>query len=239
MELFRTLTAAEIECRVARCTANGAQLLLYKDARCDMSILDETVGPENWQRRHDEHRGNLFCTVGINVNYADGQAPEKWVWKEDAGAESNTEAEKGHASDSFKRACVNWGIGRELYTAPFIWIKGVSEKDERGKFVCKQVFVVRDIGYDEKRQIKYLTIVDRQGTVAYQMGQAAPAKKPATKQTPACTDCGVVIENSTKRDGTPWAAEDIVSYSTGRFGRCLCPACQRKAFDAGKAGAAE
>ena len=113
---FRDLKANEIDCRIGTIGEKGLSLLLYKDARADMILLDETVGSENWQRKHYEVKGNMFCSVGIFAN-------EQWIWKDDCGTESNTEKEKGEASDSFKRACVNWGIGRELYTAPFIWIK--------------------------------------------------------------------------------------------------------------------
>ena len=118
---FRFLTEAEVDARVSTVSGKGLSLLLYKDARCDMRILDETVGPENWQREHYECKGNLFCRVGIRCG-------EEWVWKSDCGTESYTEKEKGEASDSFKRACFNWGIGRELYTAPFIWVP-VAGKD--------------------------------------------------------------------------------------------------------------
>lgn len=96
---------------------NGCSLLLYKDARVDMRMLDEVYGPNNWQRSHELINGNLFCT--ISVWDADKGV---WVNKQDVGTESNTEKEKGQASDAFKRAAFNWGIGRELYTAPFIWI---------------------------------------------------------------------------------------------------------------------
>lgn len=112
---FRDLRADEMEVRAAQVTEKGVSLLIYKDARCDMRILDETVGPEGWQKRFYECKGTLFCEIGIKTD--DG-----WVWKGDAGAPSNQEAEKGEASDSFKRAGFNWGIGRELYTAPFIWV---------------------------------------------------------------------------------------------------------------------
>ena len=108
---FRTLKANEIECRIATVKSNGISLLLYKDARCDMNILDETVGKLNWKREHS--RDNANCTVSI---WDDDKGI--WVPKEDTGTESFTEKEKGLASDSFKRACFNWGIGRELYTAP-------------------------------------------------------------------------------------------------------------------------
>lgn len=143
---FRDLTPEEVELRVGSTGKQGEwlTLLLYKDARCDMSILDETVGPENWQRDHFECKGNLFCRVGINADYLCCQGPERWVWKADCGSESRTEAEKGEASDSFKRACVNWGIGRELYTAPFVFIKNKAsdgsenyEIDDKGRTKTK------------------------------------------------------------------------------------------------------
>ena len=111
MGMFRLLNADEIEARVATVNEYGVTLLLYKDARCDMRILDETVGAFNWRRMHT--RDNANCTVLIK-NTETGE----WIGKEDTGTESNTEAQKGLASDSFKRACFNWGIGRELYTAP-------------------------------------------------------------------------------------------------------------------------
>lgn len=143
---FRDLTASEIECRVQSVKQNGLILLLYKDARVDMNILDETVGVENWQREHYECKGNLFCRVGIDVTKTDD-----WVWKSDCGVESNTEAQKGEASDSFKRACFNWGIGRELYTAPFIWIPADKCKIDGGK--CYDKFEVEKIIIKDKRII--------------------------------------------------------------------------------------
>ena len=143
---FRDLRADEIECRVQSVKENGLVLLLYKNARCDMNILDETVGAENWQRNHYECKGNLFCQVGINC--ADNMG-DKWVWKSDCGVESNTEAQKGEASDSFKRACFNWGIGRELYTAPFIWIPATKCNIKNGK--CYDKFEVEKIVVENKR----------------------------------------------------------------------------------------
>ena len=135
MKKFRNLEAADIECRISTISQKGCSLLLYKDARCDMRILDETVGPENWQRSHELINGNLFC----NVSIYDADKKE-WITKQDVGTESYTEKEKGQASDAFKRACFNWGIGRELYTAPFIWIgtDGVTlkEVEQQGKKKC-------------------------------------------------------------------------------------------------------
>jgi hypothetical protein len=145
---FRDLTADEIECRVQSVKQNGLVLLLYKNARCDMNILDETVGAGNWQREHYECKGNLFCRVGI---YCPSKEKDSigWVWKADCGTESNTEAQKGEASDSFKRACVNWGIGRELYTAPFIWIPSDKCNINNGK--CFDKFEVEKIIIECKR----------------------------------------------------------------------------------------
>lgn len=161
---FRDLRADEIECRVQSVKENGLVLLLYKNARCDMNILDETVGAENWQREHYECKGNLFCRVGININtktiFDDGGKVtlcDHWVWKSDCGVESNTEAQKGEASDSFKRACFNWGIGRELYTAPFIWVNADKCNIKNGK--CYDKFVVEKIAIEDK-QIKAISIVN-------------------------------------------------------------------------------
>ena len=150
---FRDLRADEIDVRVATVNDKGVSLLLYKDARCDMNILDETVGAENWQREHYDCKGNLFCRVGINENRTGNPLDAVWVWKSDCGTESNTEAQKGEASDSFKRACFNWGIGRELYTSPFIWVKAAdcNIKDRNGKKACYDSFDVEKIKIENKR----------------------------------------------------------------------------------------
>lgn len=157
---FRNLTAEEIDVRVARINANSVELLLYKDARCDMNILDETVGPENWTRDHKEIRGSLFCTVGIRIVRApeefDGRIYSVWVYKTDCGAESNMEPVKGVSSDSFKRACFNWGIGRELYTAPRIKTEVVNISNGR----CYDHFSVEHIQTDEAKNITELSIVN-------------------------------------------------------------------------------
>lgn len=145
---FRDLKADEIECRVQSTKDNGLVLLLYKDARVDMNILDETVGASNWQREHYECKGNLFCRVGIDVGTHEGKG-ERWVFKSDCGTESNTEAQKGEASDSFKRACFNWGIGRELYTAPFIWIS--ADKCNIRDKKCYDKFIVEKIKIENKQ----------------------------------------------------------------------------------------
>ena len=142
---FRKLRECEIDVRVQSALQNGVILLLYKDARCDMNILEETVGPTNWTRSHQVIDGKLYCTVSLY-----DEVKQQWVSKQDVGTESNTEKEKGQASDSFKRACFNWGLGRELYTAPFIWVPAdkCNIKQDKGKFKCNDKFRVEKISYD-------------------------------------------------------------------------------------------
>lgn len=169
--IFRKLRADEIECRIGSVGAKGFTMLLYKDARCDMNILDETFTPYGWQRAHREIKGTVYCGVGIYYgSIADAeQGLNPWVWKWDAGAESYTEKEKGEASDSFKRACVNWGIGRELYTAPLIFIRAKTEpvgngyrlSDKRDGYGYK----VAQIEYEGGR-ISHL-VITKNGTQAF------------------------------------------------------------------------
>ena len=152
---FRKLRENEIEARVQSVKANGLVLLLYKDARCDMKLLDETVGPMNWQKEY--LRDNSNCRVSIwDIE------KKQWVSKEDTGTESNTEKEKGKASDSFKRACFNWGIGRELYSAPFIWIPAerCNIKQSGNKYICNDKFRVEKITYDDDGNIDGLSIMN-------------------------------------------------------------------------------
>lgn len=147
---FRDLSADDIEVRVQSVKDTGCVLLLYKNARCDMNILDETVGCMNWKREHC--RDNANCIVSIW-----DEKKAQWISKEDTGTESNTEAEKGLASDSFKRACFNWGIGRELYTAPFIWIPAgnvqINNKKTFDKFSVEKIKV-------ENKRITGLSIIN-------------------------------------------------------------------------------
>lgn len=177
---FRKLKADEIEARVATVNEDGCSLLLYKDARVDQNLLDEIVGAENWQRKHELVGSNLYCTVSIWC-----EDKKMWVSKQDVGTESYTEKEKGQASDSFKRACFNWGIGRELYTAPFIWIKAGNVKIEpkNGKYSTRDSFKVKSIDYDDDGKISKLVIYNNKlKKVAYTFGdteeKAAPIEKP-------------------------------------------------------------
>ena len=151
--MFRFLTADEIEVKVKQVKENGLVCLLYKTARTDMDLLDETVKPENWENDYREIKGNLYAGIGIR------QADGSMIWKWDCGIESREDGEgnekKGEASDAFKRAGFRWGIGRELYTSPFIWIKPdkaeIKPNSFGGKttFKCFDKFSVEKIAYDE------------------------------------------------------------------------------------------
>lgn len=176
MNKFRLLRADEIEVRIAQVKdtekVKGVSLLLYKTARTDANLLDETVGPENWECDFKVVDGVLYGGIGIYFEDKD-----RWVWKWDAGTESNTEAEKGRASDAFKRAGFKHGIGRELYSAPFVWVKSDKCEIKNGK--CSDRFCLTDISYDKNGDIAYLVITNEtKGVVAYSMGKK-PVKKEA------------------------------------------------------------
>ena len=169
---FRLLKADEIDARISICTENGTVLLLYKDARCDQNILDETVGAMNWQRHHS--RDNANCIVSIWDN-----EKKQWIEKEDTGTESFTEKEKGLASDSFKRACFNWGIGRELYTAPFMFVNKkdlYKHENKNGKWTCKDSFKVTAIEYIEEK-IVYVKVQNLKNNKEIEFGTPAKALK--------------------------------------------------------------
>jgi hypothetical protein len=167
---FRDLRADEIECRVGTVSQSGKgiSLLLYKTARTDCDILDETVGPENWQCRFYECKGTLFCSLGIRIAREDGSF--EWVWKDDAGSPSNMEAQKGEASDCRKRSGFAWNIGRELYTAPFIWVpadKCNVKQGKNGKWTCYDRFRVAKVAIEGGR-IRGLRIVNaKTGAIAF------------------------------------------------------------------------
>jgi hypothetical protein len=185
MEEIRLLGKEDIDVRVAQTLAGNnkvrASLLLYKDARVDMKILDELFTPMGWKRSHKMIGDRLYCQVEV----WDAEKKE-WIYKEDVGVESNTEAEKGQASDSFKRACVNWGIGRELYTAPRIVVElreNEYTRDQNNKIRVWAKFSVKSIGYDTKsRTITSLVIQDTLGNERYVMGQEA---QPAAAKEPS------------------------------------------------------
>ena len=184
MEEIRLLSKEDIEVRVAQTLAGNnkvrVNLLLYKNARVDMKIMDELFTPMGWKRTHKLIGDRLYCCVEVY-----NPETKEWICKEDVGVESNTEAEKGQASDSFKRACVNWGIGRELYTAPKITIElneNEYTKDQNSRIKVWAYFSVKSIGYDSKtRTITSLEIQDKYGNVRFSMGGSVqqPQSKPS------------------------------------------------------------
>lgn len=172
---IRKLKSDEIECRVAQCGKNdrGAwcSILLYKDARVDQRILDETFGIMGWKRSHELIGDRLYCTVSVWDN-----EKKEWISKQDVGTESNTEKEKGQASDAFKRACFNIGIGRELYTAPkiFISLDNGEYTEKSGRISPKISLDVQSIGYDDQGRITSLVLTDARGNVRYTLGGNSP-----------------------------------------------------------------
>lgn len=172
---IRLLRADEIECRVSTINVYGLRLLLYKDARVDQKILDEVFTPFGWQRTHQEINGNLYCTVSVWDSNR-----HQWISKQDVGTASYSDKEKGQASDSFKRACFNWGIGRELYTAPDIWVPASrthirEDKKRKDHYITTDRFSVQSISYNGYREISALTVVDQDGREVFQMyGQKEP-----------------------------------------------------------------
>lgn len=186
---MRLLKANEIEVKVKQVKQTGLVALLYKTARTDMDLLDEEFGPENWQCAYEEIKGNMYCKIGVLPFGRD-----EWVWKQDCGIESREDGEgnekKGEASDAFKRAGFKWGIGRELYTAPFIWISADYAKIEKYKnkdaYYTKDTFSVSKIAYNDKREIIALEIVNGKGKTVYTFGTKTPLKTekitPKTKE---------------------------------------------------------
>lgn len=223
---FRKLKADEIDVKVGNVSANGYTLLLYKNARVDMAILDETVGAENWQNKFYEVCGNLYCSVGIKCG-------NEWIWKDDCGVESAFgDKEKGQASDARKRAGFAWGIGRELYTSPRIFIsceiikEGNSYKiaDSNEKY---RKFKVSEITYKENGDIEFLEIVDNKGCIAFsnKTNKVEPVIKNDVKKDEQsvnveelsllCYHCGSQI------------TEKVADYSLKKLGHELCFNCQK------------
>lgn len=183
---IRDLRADEVEVRVNTVDERGCSLLLYKDARCDMNILDETFGIFGWQKHYEMIGGQLFCTIEI---WDDEK--KCWIAKQDVGVESNSEPEKGRASDAQKRAAFCVGIGRELYTAPKIWIPAnkidlVQKKD--GKLQVKTYFKVTHMEIENKRIVSLEIAAKSRGRdweEVYSMSNKKPVQEqPEQKQPP-------------------------------------------------------
>ena len=178
---FRTLNPDEVELRVAQAGKRDsrvwAQYLIYKDARVDQKILDETVGEMRWKKEYSFLNGKLYCTISIW-----DEELKQWISKQDTGTESNTEPDKGAASDAQKRAAFAWGIGRELYSAPDIFIDllpgDYTEKDGR-IFPKNNLFSVQEMNVDqETRKITSLVIVDKNLQVRFSYPKTVRPSKP-------------------------------------------------------------
>ena len=206
---FRDLVADEVECRIATLKNNGLSLLLFKDARCDMKILDETVGPENWERDHKELKGNIYCGISIW-----DENKKMWITKWDAGKESYTESEKGEASDSFKRAGFNWGIGRELYTSPFIWIPNTKCKIENSK--CYDRFEVTKIAIENK-EITELEIINKTtGVICFEWSKkASKIEEPIKDELVTDTEAKVIYKALINKLGSN---ETVIEYLDNKYG---------------------
>lgn len=220
---FRALRAEEIDCRVSQVKQNGCALLLYKDARCDQSILDETVGCMNWMRHHS--RDNANCIVSI----WDAEKAQ-WIEKEDTGTESNTEKEKGLASDSFKRACFNWGIGRELYTAPFIWIpaEGCDIQPKGQGYTTYDRFEVKAIDIQQKKIVGLQIVNCKRGVIVYSFGtlrsnnaQIASSERAYAPERIVCKKCGSAIQGGKNAQGVFRTPAEIAAGTGGLCIKCF------------------
>ena len=236
MRNFEMLTEDQIECRIATVTEKGCSLLLYKTARTDYEMLDKHVGMFGWRNDYKEIDGKMYCGIAIKNN-----STGEWIWKWNCGTESNTEAEKGQASDAMKRAGFAWGIGTELYSAPFIWIPAellmkLKYIEKSGKWVCKDTFTVKEIEYDDQQNINKLVIINQDKNTVFpaylnrapksedpyvpkkaeQKLAQQPAQQPVGAISNKCSECGAVV--------TP----TVMEYSKKKYGYCLCMDCQRK-----------
>ena len=193
---FPLLTKEQIEVKIKKVGKNGANSLLYKTARTDMDILDSVVGADKWRNDYAEIKGNLYCTIYVRDENGE------WVGKQDCGIESRADGDgnekKGEASDAFKRAGFRWGIGRELYTAPFTFLH-VETEQENGRWKLADPFArftVGKIEYDNARRICALDIVDNHGNVVYSMtGSADKNETGESRQKPPAQKTGTLAHN--------------------------------------------
>ena len=218
--VIRLLKADEIECRVSVINEKGLSLLLYKDARVDQRILDETFGAFGWKRSHQCIDGNLYCTVEVF-----DKETMQWIAKQDVGTMGYTEKEKSQASDSFKRACFNWGIGRELYSAPFIWIpvgkasiqmKEGSNKEKR--YYCNDRFSVISIAYNNDREISALVINNDKGQTVYELKAKADTGSRKQEDQLRGKKEGIQQKSEAKKEGISKEQMDLLQEELKRTG---------------------
>ena len=217
MRTFRLLNADEIECRAQSVKENGVILLLYKTARTDAQLLDETIGIYNWQCKYEVIDGVLYCNLGIRK-----EGTNDWVWKSNCGVESNTEAEKGRASDALKRVGFTVGLGTELYSAPFIFIPSSKANIvKRGdRYICNDEFVVSKIGYDNQERINELEISVK-GEVVWRLG----TRKITSSDVTLCEKCGKPIVAYEVNGKTVYPAKHIERSKQKYDGHVYCIDC--------------
>lgn len=170
MKINEPLSIEEIDFRVQSINKGGyATILAYKDARVDMNRLDAVYGVGFWQKKYDVINDNLFCSVGIW-----NKELSQWIWLQDVGTESNTEKEKGQASDAFKRACFNLGIGRELYDYPIIQVKLLENEFDKNTNKPTWDFKLKEwvwfSQFDELGKLNYLACKDQNGKARFTFG---------------------------------------------------------------------
>jgi len=208
------LPIESVEFRVQSISPRGwATILAYKDARVDMDRLDEVVGPGNWQRVHEEVQGHNSCKVGLWFGPDRG-----WVWKQDVGSPSNTEAVKGEASDAFKRACFNWGIGRELYEYPLILVELNPDEFEvteyQGKKRVQATYALKLKEWDWKMgfvqeegstaEIRTLIAHDHNGAERFRFPRTASKARPPQPAAAGGTAESAPAPSQTPTDDKPW-----------------------------------
>jgi len=170
LKINTPLEINEIDFRVQSVNKGGyAIILAYKDARVDMKRLDDVYNVDGWQKKYELIDNHLFCSVGI---WSDKLS--QWIWKQDVGTESNTEKEKGEASDAFKRACFNLGIGRELYDYPLIQVQLTSDEFDKTTNKPTWNFKLKEwIWFSQftDGKLTYLGCKDNNGKVRFQFGK--------------------------------------------------------------------
>jgi len=241
------LTAQDVELRVSQLQQTNygvyATLLVYKDARTDFAMLNKVFGPLGWQRKHCVIEGNLYCTVSVW-----DEEHQRWIERMDVGVPSNTESEKGAASDSFKRACFNYSLGTELYDAPIIRFKLADNEVSMGSNGKPKTYAKFQVGtmiYDrDKRCFTEFTVLDQEGNVRFSLTKSQPVtnsnSRPAIPSTPSIRPVEHSYEdvnaiptpsqnmNTCENCQAAIKSPKVIDFSRKKFnGRIYCYACQK------------
>lgn len=216
-----TLTKEQIEVRIADVEANGFTLVAYKTRNADKNILDRIVGPENWQKGHNGNPHNCYIEIWD---------PEKnmWIHKDNFG-ESADRSTKGSATDSMKRAGEDWGIGRELYTCPRIFIESPTVEVNYGSgydipndvrtMYDKENIVVKEFEattVDDAKVVSKISLAFVNGNVFFEWDRKDPGKKvvkkvsseiiQTTSEEPAVSETPSGTSELNTPEGTPEAS---------------------------------